>query len=142
MSRPTAWEIADLTARLRRLSTPGRHVDPNERAAFLDDKYALLDRVAAAERGAATGEDVSHRDAIHRLVALGYDRARAEAMLSEFVDDQQDVHAPAEGDRAGCLVEYEPESARREQLCRWHADDQAAVGSTDAPEWTSDADGR
>lgn len=142
MSRPTAREIADLTARLRQMSTPGRHVDPGDRAAFLDDKHALLDRIAAAERGAAAGQDVSHREAVDRLVALGYDRARAEAMVSEFVDDQHDVHAPAQGDRAGCLVGYEPELARREQLCRWHADDQAAAGSTDAREWTSDADGR
>lgn len=141
MSTPTAREIADLTARLRQLSTQGRHVDPGERAALLDDKHALLDRIAAAQRGSAAGEDVGHREAVDRLVALGYDRARAEAMVSEFVDDQHDVHAPAQGGRAGCLVEYEPESTRGEQLARWHTDDQAAADSTDAQEWTSDADG-
>lgn len=141
MSRPTAREIADLTARLRQLSTPGRHGDPDERAAFLDDKHALLDRIAAAERGSAVGEDVGHREAVDRLVALGYDRVRAEAMVSQFVDEQRDVHVPAGGGRAGCLVEYEPESARREQLARWHTDDQVAAGSADAQEWTSDADG-
>ncbi|GAA3224592.1 hypothetical protein GCM10017691_12710 [Pseudonocardia petroleophila] len=142
MSRPTAREIADLTARLRQLSTPGRHADPDELAAFLDDKHALLDRIAAAERGSAAGEDVGHRAAVDRFVALGSDRARAEAMVSEFTNDRHDVHAPAQGDRAGCLVEHEPESTRREQLALWHTDDQAAADSTDAQEETSDADGR
>ncbi|MHA6781129.1 hypothetical protein ACVGOW_09050 [Pseudonocardia saturnea] len=140
MNGPTAREIADLTARLRQLSTPGRHADPDELAAFLDDKHALLDRIATAERGSAAGKDVSNREAVDRLVALGYDRARAEAMVSELVDDRRD--APAQGDRAGCLVEYAPESTRREQLALWHTDDQAAADSTDAQEWTRDADGR
>lgn len=142
MNRPTAREIADLTARLRQLSTPGRHADPDELAAFLDDKHALLDRIAAAGRGSAAGGDVGHREAVDRLVALGYDRARAEAMVSEFVDDRHDAPAPAPDDRAGCLVEHEPESIRREQLALWHTDDRAAADSTDAQEWTSDADGR
>lgn len=142
MNGPTAREISDLTARLRQLSTPGRHVDPDELAAFLDDKHALLDRIAAAEHGSAAGEDVGHRETVDRLVALGYDRARAEAMVSEFVDDRHAVHAPAQDDRAGRLVEYEPESTRREQLALWHTDDRAAADSSDAQEWTSDADGR
>ncbi len=138
MSRPTPREIADLTARLRRLSTQGRSVDPAERAAFLDDKRALLDRLAAAESGSAAGEDAGHREAVDRLVALGYDRARAEAMVAEFVDDQRDTNPPTQGGP----VEHDPESTRREQLVRWHADDQTAAGSTDAQEWASDADGR
>jgi len=42
---PTVREIAELTARLRALSTRGRDADPVERAAFLADKQALLDRI-------------------------------------------------------------------------------------------------
>lgn len=46
MSAPTAAEIAALTARLREPSRPGRPPDEQERAAFLADKEALLDRIA------------------------------------------------------------------------------------------------
>ncbi|MGH3566226.1 MAG: hypothetical protein ACRDRH_09370 [Pseudonocardia sp.] len=42
---PTTQEIADLTARLRTLTTPGHTPDPTERAAFLTDKTALLARI-------------------------------------------------------------------------------------------------
>lgn len=44
-SPPTVREIAQLTARLRELSTQGRSADPRERAAFLADKHALLTRI-------------------------------------------------------------------------------------------------
>ncbi len=53
---PTAAEIAALTARLRELSNAGASADPAERARFLADKDALLDRITAnqhADRGAA-----------------------------------------------------------------------------------------
>lgn len=45
---PTIAEIADLTRRLRALSAAGRDADPAERAAFLADKDALLNRVPPA----------------------------------------------------------------------------------------------
>lgn len=160
MSRPTAREIARLTARLRQLSTPGRCVDPGERAAFLADKHALLDRIADAERApvsAEADEVVSYREAADRLTAMGHDRARAEVLISDYLDqtsretgvsvhqwglDQHDLEAIASRNPAGCFREYEPDSDRREQLARWHADDHAAAGSTDVREWSSDADGR
>lgn len=160
MSGPTAREIADLTARLRQLSTPGRPVDPGERAAFLADKHALLDRIAVTERAsasAAADEVVSYREAVDRLTAMGHDRARAEGLISDYLDqtsreigvsvhqwglDQHDLDAIAGRNPAGCFRECEPGSDRREQLARWHADDHAAAGSTDAQAWSSDADGR
>lgn len=117
MSGPTAREIADLMARLRELSDPGRSVDADERAVFFADKHELLDRIAAADRGPAGG---------------------GPPMVPDSVDDPHAL--PAHGNRPGYA--YEPDSARREQLARWHADDQAATGSTDAQEWASDADGR
>lgn len=46
---PTIREIAELTARLRELSAPGRRVDPRERAAFLTDKDALVARITDAQ---------------------------------------------------------------------------------------------
>lgn len=49
---PSVAEIAALTARLRQLSTAGARADADERAAFLADKEALLDRIAATERAA------------------------------------------------------------------------------------------
>jgi hypothetical protein len=159
-SGPTAREIADLTARLHRLSTPGRHVDPYERAAFLTDKNALLDRIAAAEGAPAHGpadEVVSYREAADRLTAMGNDQARAEAMIADYLDetsrevgvsvrqwglDQHDIDAIASRNPPGCFREYEPGSDRREQLARWHADDHATAGSTDAQEGRTDVDGR
>ena len=137
MSRPTPRDTADLTARLRRVPIQGRSVDPAERSAFLNDERALLDRIATAEGGSAAGEDASQREAVDRLVALGYERARAEAMVAEFVDDQRDPIPPTQG-----CIRHDPDSTRREQLARWHADDQTAAGPTDAQEWTIDADGR
>ncbi|MHA6628359.1 hypothetical protein ACU61A_23220 [Pseudonocardia sichuanensis] len=46
---PSVREIADLTARLRTLTTAGRDVDPAERAAFLADKAAILARIPAPD---------------------------------------------------------------------------------------------
>ncbi len=45
--RPSVAEIAALTARLRALSNAGAAADPAERARFLADKDALLDRISA-----------------------------------------------------------------------------------------------
>jgi hypothetical protein len=50
---PSIREIAELTARLRRLSAAGRAADPAERAAFLADKDALTARIQTATRTAA-----------------------------------------------------------------------------------------
>lgn len=47
---PSIREIAELTARLRRLSTAGRDADPAERAAFLVEKDALLARIEESAR--------------------------------------------------------------------------------------------
>jgi hypothetical protein len=44
-------EIADLLARLRRLSAPGGVADLGERERFLADKATLLARIPNAERG-------------------------------------------------------------------------------------------
>jgi hypothetical protein len=160
MSRPTAREVADLTARLRQLSAPGRHVDPDERAAFLDDKHALLDRIAAAERAPQPGaadDVIGCREAADRLVVMGHDRAHAETLISEYLDqtsreigvpvhhwglDQHDFDAIAHHYPASCLRDHEPDSDRRELLARWHADDHPAAGATDAHDWSGDADGR
>ncbi|QJY45542.1 hypothetical protein [Pseudonocardia broussonetiae] len=60
-ARPSVAEIAALTRRLWELSTPGRAVDPGERAAFLADKDALITRItdsnAATDTDAATGRE-------------------------------------------------------------------------------------
>ena len=47
MTEPTATEIADLTAWLRRLVEAGRDVDPDEINAYLDAKRELLARIEA-----------------------------------------------------------------------------------------------
>ena len=51
---PSIREIAELTARLRRLSAAGRDADPAERAAFLADKDALIARIEAARTAGPT----------------------------------------------------------------------------------------
>lgn len=76
--RPSVAEVAALTRRLRELSTPGRAVDPEERAAFLADKDALLARIT--------------------------DTVTATELRVPTVED---------------------DTARREQLARWHTDDTA-----------------
>ena len=55
---PSIREITELTARLRRLSAAGRDADPAERAAFLADKDALIERITVnqADRDADTAE--------------------------------------------------------------------------------------
>ena len=53
---PSIREIAELTARLRRLSAAGRDADPAERAAFLADKDALIARIETANRRADADE--------------------------------------------------------------------------------------
>ena len=55
---PSVREIAELTARLRRLSAAGRYADPAEQAAFLADKDALIARIEAANRRADAADEV------------------------------------------------------------------------------------
>jgi hypothetical protein len=66
-ARPSVAEIAALTRRLRELSTPGRAVDPRERAAFLADKDALIARIAdtheATDTDAVTGRELHQHTA-------------------------------------------------------------------------------
>lgn len=48
--RPSVAEIAELTARLRRLTRAGVSADPAEREAFLVAKRELLARIEEADR--------------------------------------------------------------------------------------------
>ena len=69
---PSIREIAELTARLRRLSAAGRAADPAERAAFLADKDALIARIETATRTA----DAAPVQDEHRYAGAGYSRGR------------------------------------------------------------------
>jgi hypothetical protein len=51
---PSIREIAELTRRLRALSSAGGDADPAERAAFLADKDALIARIEASTRWGGT----------------------------------------------------------------------------------------
>lgn len=50
MNGPTVKEIAELTARLRRITEAGSDVDPAEREAALAAKRELLARIEEATR--------------------------------------------------------------------------------------------
>ena len=80
---PSIREIAELTRRLRELSTAGRDADPAERAAFLDDKNALIARIQAATRstGAAAGG---------RPVAAGVDGEPLDDARAALDDDGEE----------------------------------------------------
>lgn len=56
-------EIAELTRRLRALTTAGRDADPTERSAFLADKAALLGRIETANRA---GSDDARAEELDR----------------------------------------------------------------------------
>ena len=74
--QPTIAEITALTRRLRELSTPGRHVDEGERAAFLAEKDALLARIADPHDGSADeqGRQLhTHRPQLDRVTAGPFD---------------------------------------------------------------------
>jgi hypothetical protein len=77
MSRPKAEEIAALTARLRTVAAI--RADDAERARFLADKRALLDRI----EGPRTA-----RDAARELAEEG--RTQAEALVSRYLDDMSE----------------------------------------------------
>ncbi|MCW2720613.1 hypothetical protein [Pseudonocardia sp.] len=95
---PTVREIAALTARLRDISARGRDVDPDERAAFLADKDALIARITdapaerigdlRAEHGPSSVEaTITRAEAAQRLTELGHDPASAKAMVAEYLHE-------------------------------------------------------
>jgi hypothetical protein len=76
---PTVREISALTARLRDMSARGRDVHPDERAAFLADKDALVARIidAPADEGVGGGWSAQARSfdpdaAVVRFEQSGY----------------------------------------------------------------------
>jgi hypothetical protein len=61
-------EIAELTARLRKLSAEGARADQAELAAFLADKHALLDRITDPDTRPTGRARVDARDALAEVV--------------------------------------------------------------------------
>lgn len=112
---PTVRDIAELAARLRELSARGRDVDPAERAAFLADKQALLDRI---EDAALTLPD---RYVPADLASGGWDAAAAQVHEVGEVDGADDEG----GYRTWSPPSGPQEQERRDQLTAWRADDQA-----------------
>ncbi len=150
---PTVAEIAALTARLRALSNAGAATDPAERARFLADKDALIDRITAAERtddtaelGLTGGEGppidagpaLTAEEAAHELAADGRSLPEARALVRDYLDDVSQrvgtsVHrwgldgADLNDIRAHAATHRPPsdrdEQERRDQLNRWHTGD-------------------
>jgi hypothetical protein len=79
MSRPRVEEIAALTARLRTVAA--LRADDAERARFLADKRALLDRIEGPRTAL---------DAARELAAEGRTQAEAEALVSRYLDDMSE----------------------------------------------------
>ena len=127
---PSVREIAALTARLRELSARGRDVDEADRAAFLADKDALLARIPHAAPYGRTPH-------IHAAIV---DRPEPPATVDDVVDldrpwtaqrtTRDTAHAVAtDQDRAVSMpwvmvAEANHREQRRDQLARWHTDDQ------------------
>lgn len=100
-AEPTVREIAALTARLRGLTRSDPNADPTrdaaERAAFVADKDALLDRITGTDHAEAetstahtvgyAEETITHREATARLTEHGYAPATAQAMVADYLDD-------------------------------------------------------
>jgi len=166
-------EIAELTARLRALSAPGAGADTAERAAFLADKDALIERVmaeipaqdpsdrretlvglaepsrpddpaeiaarvadltartpqagatvdrsdadvpiAGAEQWLSPSEEtVTRAEAADRLVDVGYDRASAETMITEYQhESSRAIGVPVyAASQAGTFLAVRPSPAR------------------------------
>lgn len=136
---PTAREIAALTARLRDLSARGRDVDPSEQAQFLADKDALIARItdthirpdggpAAEQEPVMPGSMREQARATEAAIAAGTlpdvypdDTAVLAARVAELRAPQAARSNPS----SGCARMSEPEQDRREQLARWHVEDQA-----------------
>ncbi|WP_300008285.1 hypothetical protein [Pseudonocardia sp.] len=92
---PTVREIAELTARLRELSARGREVDPDQRAAFLADKHALLNRIRPAPHETASSP-MSAEEAARRLTGPGRSLDESRALVRDYLDDTSDrVGVPA-----------------------------------------------
>ncbi|WP_300008104.1 hypothetical protein [Pseudonocardia sp.] len=152
-ARPSVAEIAALTRRLRELSTPGRAVDPGERAAFLADKDDLIARItdsnAATDADAATGRELhQHTARIGRtdqsadptvqavtfdvagyytdahLAALAEARAAGDTERAERLQDAP-WSAPAEDERVPAMPDWMREQARRTEA--------AIADGTDVP---------
>lgn len=94
---PTVREIAELTARLRALSARGREADPAERAAFLADKRALLDRIPSRPaRHEPAPPPMSAEEAAQRLTGPGRTLDESRALVRDYLDDTSDrVGTPA-----------------------------------------------
>lgn len=60
---PSIREITELIARLRRLSAAGRGADPADRAAFLADKDALIERITGNQADRATDTAIDTAEA-------------------------------------------------------------------------------
>ncbi|WP_298797130.1 hypothetical protein [Pseudonocardia sp. 73-21] len=130
---PSPREIADLTARLRALT--GCRADEAERAAFLEDKEALLDRMADDEGSAvAVQPPMTAETAARALAGPGRTLDDSRALVRQYLDevsrqvgvpvhrwglDEEDLRAIG----SGAVTAADPEQARREQLATWHADD-------------------
>lgn len=94
-ARPTVREIAALTARLRELSARGAGADPAERAAFLADKDALIDRITAAlpDTPAPAGIDRAAALRRHPEAARPDDPAEIAARVVELREPVHDANA-------------------------------------------------
>jgi hypothetical protein len=144
---PSIAEIAALTARLRALTKAGADVDPDERARFLADKDALLDRIAAHEPPAADVDDgdpwadyrtYTPAQAADELVARGVPPDAAPAMVDRHLDgltrdrgqppdrweiDDDDVAAILHTPGGVHSASGDDEDTRRHQLATWHDED-------------------
>jgi hypothetical protein len=94
---PTVREIAELTARLRELTARGREADPIERAAFLADKRALLDRIPGdTSRHEPAPPPMTAEEAARQLTGPGRTLDESRALVDDYLDDASDrVGAPA-----------------------------------------------
>jgi len=91
---PTVEEIAALTARLRELSNAGAAADEAERAKFLADKDALIERIIARTPRQAiwSGDEwadyrtYTRVEAADELVARGVPPEQAPAVVERYLD--------------------------------------------------------
>lgn len=155
---PSVREIASLTARLRELSARRRDVDEADRAAFLADKDALLARIP---RTATDGADAAGDGRAPHIHAAIVDRSERPATVDDVVDldrpwtaqgTTRDIaHAvaidrgPAVSTPWVTVAEADQQEQRRDQLARWHTDDQTDLqddSDSDAASPGADAGGQ
>ena len=127
---PSIREIAELTARLRRLSTAGRAADPAERAAFLADKDALIARIETATR---TTDAAAAQDEYTGDEYTGDEYTGDEYTGDEYTGDEYTGAAGAEAAvmaraAAGCYAMVGP-SART-----WSVDPASGIPGAPVPE--------